>query len=73
MSVGTDTRDKVVALERDVKHLTEQVEAMADKVSAMHDLLMQARGARWAILAMAAIGGFVSAKLAQFFPWFGTR
>lgn len=66
-----DTRDRLIALERDVKHLTKNIDEMSDKVDELHNLLMKARGARWFILAAAALGGFVSAKLAMFFPWMG--
>jgi hypothetical protein len=69
MSESTDTRDRVIKLESDLKHLTDSVESMSTKVTAMHDLLQQARGARWLILTAAALGGFVSAKLAAFMPW----
>jgi hypothetical protein len=69
MSESTDTRDRVIKLESDLKHLTDSVESMSAKVTAMHDLLNQARGARWLILTAAAIGGFVSAKLAALVPW----
>jgi hypothetical protein len=69
MSDSTDTRDRVIKLESDLRHLTDSVESMSTKVTAMHDLLQQARGARWLILTAAAIGGFVSAKLATFVPW----
>lgn len=69
MSDMADTRDRVIALERDVKHLTQQVDVMADKVAAMHDLLMQARGVRWIIVLMAGVGGFIASKLGTFIPW----
>jgi uncharacterized protein involved in exopolysaccharide biosynthesis len=69
MSESTDTRDRVIKLESDLKHLTDSVESMSHKVTDMHDLLNQARGARWLILTAAAIGGFVSAKVAAFVPW----
>jgi len=69
MSDSTDTRDRVIKLESDLQHLTNAVESMSAKVTAMHDLLNQARGARWLILTAAAIGGFISAKLAAFVPW----
>ena len=68
-----DTRDRVVALERDVKHLSQQVEDMADKVSQMHQLLMQAKGARWAVLTLVAVGGFVAGKLGSLVSLFGVR
>ena len=69
MSVEPDTRDRTIKLEADVEHLTEKVAEVSQKVNEMHALLLQAKGARWAILAMAAIGGFLSAKLSMFFPW----
>jgi phage-related minor tail protein len=68
-----DTRDRVVALERDVKHLSQQVDDMADKVSQMHQLLMQAKGARWAVLTLVAVGGFVAGKLGSLVSLFGLR
>ena len=69
MSESTDTRDRVIKLESDLKHLTDAVDVMSAKVTDMHNLLQQARGARWLILTAAALGGFVSAKLAAFMPW----
>lgn len=64
-----DTRDKVVALEVELRHLSAQVDEMADKVAEMHDVLMQARGVRWIIVLMAGVGGFVASKLGAFIPW----
>jgi hypothetical protein len=69
MTDVTDTRDRVIKLESDLRHLTDAVEGMSAKVTAMHDLMNQAKGARWLILTAAAIGGFLSAKLAAFMPW----
>ena len=69
MTDQTDTRDRVIKLESDLRHLTDSVESMSTKVTAMHDLLQQARGARWLILTAAALGGCVSAKLAACMPW----
>lgn len=64
-----DTRDKVVALEVELRHLSAKVDEMSDKVAEMHDVLMQARGVRWIIVLMAGIGGFVASKLGAFIPW----
>jgi len=69
MTDATDTRDRVIKLESDLRHLTDSVENMSAKVTAMHDLLQAAKGARWLILTAAALGGFISAKLAAFMPW----
>jgi hypothetical protein len=67
--MNDDTRDKLIRLETEVDHLTVKVDEMSRKVGDMHDLLMQARGARWAIIGLATTGGFVAAKLASFIPW----
>jgi hypothetical protein len=70
MSDQTDTRDRVIRLTSDVEHLAARVDEMAIKVTAMHELLVSARGLKWLIVTAAAIGGFVSAKLTAFLPWF---
>ena len=64
-----DSRDRLIRLETEVQHLQVKVDDYGQKVNAMHSLLLQAKGARWAIITAAAIGGFISAKLAPFFPW----
>lgn len=62
---------RVAVLETELRHITEKVDAMSTQMKEVHDLLMQARGARWAILGLATVGGFVSAKIGAFIPWFG--
>jgi hypothetical protein len=64
-----DTRERVTALEVELRHVSKQLDEMGQKVNEMHALLLSARGARWLILTAAAIGGFVSAKLAPLLPW----
>ena len=68
--MNDDTRDRVIALERDMQHMSSKVDEMAGQVKEMHQLLMQARGAKWAIVGLATVGGFISAKLSALFPWF---
>lgn len=68
MSSETDTRDRVIRLETTVETMAAEQAKMARKVDEMHSLLQQARGARWALIGAATIGGFVSAKLAPFLP-----
>lgn len=72
MSTETDTRDRVIALEVKVQNLTVTVDSMAVQVDQMHDLLMQARGARWAIVGAATVGGFMAAKAVAWIPWLYT-
>ena len=63
-----DTRDRLIALERDVVHLTKAVSEMTVKVSQMHEILQQAKGVRWILAIMAALGGALATKLAWMIP-----
>lgn len=72
MSTETDTRDRVIAVEVQLKHVSDELSAVRQQVSEMHDLLMQARGARWAIIGAATVGGFIAAKLVAWLPWFAS-
>ena len=69
MSDSSDTRDRVIKLERDMEHLTATVDKMAGHVEEMRDLFIQAKGARWFIITAASLGGFLAAKVGAFIPW----
>lgn len=60
----TDEGERIAKLETRLDHLTETIEKTASKVDDLHNLMMQAKGARWAIISVAAVAGFLSAKLA---------
>ena len=64
-----DTRDRLIRVESNMEHMEKQLTDMQRKVDAMYDLLMQARGMKWLIVAMAAIAGFVSATVAKYVPF----
>lgn len=49
-----------------------QLNDISGKVKEMHELLTQAKGVRWAVLAMAGVGGFVAAKLTTVAQWFSS-
>lgn len=62
---------RIALLEQRADERDEQLAAIAGKVNAIHDLLMQAKGARWAVIAMASASGFVAGlvtKLTPFLP-----
>lgn len=63
---SVEERLAVVETKQDAAE-TNMIEMRA-KINDMHEILLQAKGARWAILGMAAIGGFVSASLAKLTP-----
>ena len=69
MSLESDTRDRVIRLEAIVANQAATIEGMNEKVSEMHALLLQAKGARWVIIGAATVGGFMAAKAAAFLPW----
>lgn len=67
-----DTRDRVIAMEVKVVHLTDVLEAQAEKVDEMHALMLQAKGAAkvagWTRTILPAVVGFVAAQLGIHFP-----
>lgn len=67
--MNTDERDRLTKLEVNVEHLTRQVDEMKDTVTELRDLLLQARGARWMIGILIAVGGFMSGMLAKYLPF----
>ena len=54
---------RIARLETHREHHEKKFEEMVKKVDEMHALLMQARGARWAILASAGLAGFLAGNL----------
>lgn len=68
-----DTRDRVIRLEAEVEHISAQLTEMSTKVSAMHDVLMQAKGAKWVVVVAAAIVGGITSWIASVFNFFGVH
>lgn len=64
MSTPTqDTRDRVIRMESKVEQLEKKIDDMDTKVTEMHQLLTQAKGARWMLMLMIGFGGFIAAKV----------
>jgi hypothetical protein len=59
-------RERVARLETKVDHLSEALDKAVTKVDEMHSVMMQARGARWVIIAAASIAGAVAGFAAKF-------
>lgn len=64
-----DERDRLTRLEVQFSHLSKSMDDTHQKVTVMHDLLMQAKGMRLLIVAMAAVAGFFSALVAKYVPF----
>lgn len=64
-----NTRDKVIALETKVDSLSLKVDKLNDTVTTLNELLLQAKGARWVIGIMIAIGAFMAGSLLKYIPF----
>ena len=64
-------RERLAVLEARLATLEHDVHGMRLKVDAMHDILMQARGARFAIVAVAGCAGFIAGVAAKLMPLIG--
>ena len=63
--------ERLAVLEARLATLEQDVHGMRLKVDAMHDVLMQAKGARWAIIAVAGFAGFLAGVAAKLMPLIG--
>jgi len=57
MTDGTDTRDRVIRMETELKTLKEDVQQIDRKVDEIHDILTQARGAQKTIRLLIWLSG----------------
>lgn len=64
-----DTRDRVIALERDVAHLSDKVEELTSAVKALTTTLEQTRGGWKVLIAVLTAAGSIGATIATFVPW----
>lgn len=64
---------RIASLEADSSNMKEDVADIRKKVDAIHDILMQAKGARWAIISMAGFAGFLSGAVAKLVPFLQAR
>lgn len=63
--------ERITALEVTIKHVSDNQDRMAAQMQEVHDLLLKAKGAKWAIIGLASLGGFLSAKLWSIAALFG--
>lgn len=68
-----DTRDKVIRLEAVVDQMQRNILAMDAKLDQMHNILEQAKGARWVLFALVGLGGFLAAKVPAIMALFGVK
>ena len=59
MSARRLQSERLAVLEQQVSHMEAELDRMSAKVDEMHAILLQARGVRWAIIALAGLVGFL--------------
>ena len=60
MSARRSPMERVAVLEQRVARVETEIARVATKVDEMHAVLMQAKGLRWAIVAVTGVVGFVT-------------
>ena len=60
MRTSRSATERLATLEQKVSHMEGEVAKMAAKVDEMHAILLQARGVRWVIVAVAGLVGFLT-------------
>jgi hypothetical protein len=63
--------ERIVALEINQEHMAKQIDHMSKKVDEMHEVLLQAKGAKWAIIGVASLAGFLASKLSAVAAFLG--
>lgn len=59
----TDTeKERITKLEVRLDHLADTLDSVSGKVTALHELMLQAKGAKWMILGISGLAGFLSGK-----------
>lgn len=70
--MNDDDLQRLTRLEVQFEHLSKALDDTHKKVTDMHELLLQAKGAKYLIVGMAAIAGFASSFAAKLFPFMGS-
>jgi hypothetical protein len=60
MRTSRSQNERLAILEQKMSHMEAQVARMSSKVDEMHAILLQARGVRWAIIAVSGLVGFLA-------------
>jgi hypothetical protein len=52
--------ERLAVLEQKVSHMEKELSKISVQVSEMHAILLQAKGVRWAVIAVSGLVGFVA-------------
>ena len=67
--MSPDERDRLRTLEVNFDHMKTTIEQTNETVTELRDLLLQAKGARWVIGIMIAVGSFMAGVALKYFPY----
>lgn len=65
-----DTREKVIQLEVEVRHLREDLKETMAIINELNQVFQQAKGARYILVATAAVSGFIAAYIPTVMSYF---
>lgn len=57
-----ELEERIAVLEANQMNMRDKLAEVSVKVDEMHSVLLQAKGARWAILGVASLAGFLAGK-----------
>ncbi len=68
----TDELQRITRLEVKFEHMNEKLDDTNAKVTAVHDILLQAKGAKWVIVGTATIASAITASIIKIMPFLAT-
>jgi hypothetical protein len=60
MSASLKVHERLAIVEQKVSHVEAELAKVSRKVDEMHAILLQARGVRWAVIAVSGVVGFLA-------------
>lgn len=63
--------ERIAALQVKVDHLDKTLDAATKKIDDMHDMLMRADGAKWVLIGLASLAGFMAGWAHKLLPFLG--
>lgn len=65
--------ERIAVLETTQEHMQDTIDTMAVQLNEVHNLLVAAKGARWAVVGVAMLIGFVLANINYIAALFGAK
>ncbi len=62
-TVDADLLDRIARLETNISYMSVALERNTEMLETLNNVLQQARGAKWALMLIASIAGFLGSKI----------